>query len=172
MMDNFSSADGVTDEIWDEVITLNLTVPVRMMGAVLRYMKEKDEGAIINVASTAGISGAVAGIAYTSSKHGLIGATKNVAWRFRNGGIRCNAVLPGATDSSIGQVIADGPKEKMDAEAFAQVQPVHALQAKPSKSAPPVTAIEVAKAIVFLASDQARTLSGISLPIDRAWGVV
>jgi NAD(P)-dependent dehydrogenase (short-subunit alcohol dehydrogenase family) len=97
-----------------------------------------------------------------------IGATKNVAWRFRNEGIRCNAVLPGAVDSSIGKAIAGG----MDEVGFEQVRPVHALQARPADGAPAITAMEVAKTIVFLVSDQARTISGVSLPVDKAWGVV
>ena len=53
-----------------------------------------------------------------------VGATKNVAWRFRNEGIRCNAVLPGAIDSSIGNKIASGHNEAWDAEGFAQVESV------------------------------------------------
>jgi NAD(P)-dependent dehydrogenase (short-subunit alcohol dehydrogenase family) len=49
-----------------------------------------------------------------------IGATKNVAWRFRNDGIRCNAVLPGAIDSSIGKTIASGHNEAWDEGGFAE----------------------------------------------------
>ncbi len=71
-MDNFSSADGVSDEVWERVLAVNLTVPVKMMRAVLPLMKEKRDGVIVNVASTAATSGAVAGVAYTSSKHGLV----------------------------------------------------------------------------------------------------
>lgn len=174
VMDNFSSADGVSDGVWDKVIAVNLTVPVRMMRGVLPFMKAKRDGVIVNVASTAATSGAVAGVAYTSSKHGLIGATKNVAWRFRNDGIRCNAVLPGAIDSSIGKMIAAGhsSSEVWDAEGFAQIEPVFALQAKPSDAAPMITALEVAKTILFLVGDQARTINGVSLPVDKAWGVI
>jgi len=95
IMDGFSSADTVKDSEWERVLTINLTVPVRLMAAVLPSMKDQKSGAIINVGSYASLSGAVAGIAYTASKHGLVGATKNVAWRFRKDGIRCNAVLPG-----------------------------------------------------------------------------
>jgi NAD(P)-dependent dehydrogenase (short-subunit alcohol dehydrogenase family) len=176
IMDSFSSADGIKDDEWDKVLALNLTVPVKMMRGVIPYMREKKNGVIINVASTAGISGAVAGIAYTSSKHGLLGATKNVAWRFRNEGIRCNAVLPGSIDSSIGKAIAEG-RSQWDLNGFAEVEPVHALnQASSSCSSDDgsstITPLEVAKTIVFLASDQARTLNGVSLPVDRAWAVV
>ncbi|KAF5514895.1 Short chain dehydrogenase andC [Colletotrichum fructicola] len=137
VMDSFSSVDGVTNAEWDRVMAVNLTAPVKMM-------------------STAGLSGAVAGIAYTCSKHGLIGATKNVAWRFRKEGIRCNAVLPGAIDSRIGKAIATDK----------------AMNLMSRRLTPDITPLEVAQAVIYLASDQARTINGVSLPIDQAWGVV
>jgi NAD(P)-dependent dehydrogenase (short-subunit alcohol dehydrogenase family) len=103
-----------------------------MMRAVLPWMRSRGDGAIVNVASTAATSGGVAGVAYTASKHGLLGATRNVAWRFRNEGIRCNAVLPGAVDSGIGKAIAaaaaaaagggDDGKGKYDEESWAQIE--------------------------------------------------
>ena len=73
VMDNFSSADGASDEVWERVMAVNLTVPVKMMRVVLPRMKQRREGVIVNVASTAAASGAVAGVAYTASKHGLVG---------------------------------------------------------------------------------------------------
>jgi NAD(P)-dependent dehydrogenase (short-subunit alcohol dehydrogenase family) len=99
IMDSFCSADTVKEEEWGRVILINLTVPVLLMQAVLPSMKEHKSGSIVNVASYASISGAAAGVAYTASKHGLVGATKNVAWRFHEQGIRCNAVLPGGKSS-------------------------------------------------------------------------
>lgn len=117
--DGWSSADTIHDEEWESVMAINLTVPIRMMKAVLPAMKEQKKGAIVNVSSKAGTSGASAGIAYTASKHGLVsqrqssldnpqmliqrqvGATKNVAWRFHKEGIRCNGVLPGGVATNI-----------------------------------------------------------------------
>ena len=95
VMDAFVSVDTVKESEWDRVLSINLTVPVRLMAAVLLSMQEHKGGAIVNVASRAALSGAVAGVAYTASKHGLVGATKNVAWRFHNDGVRCNAMLSG-----------------------------------------------------------------------------
>lgn len=95
IMDTFGSADTVKESEWARVININLTVPVLLMQAVLPSMQEHKDGAIVNVGSYASTSGAASGIAYTASKHGIVGATKNVAWRFHEHGIRCNAVLPG-----------------------------------------------------------------------------
>jgi NAD(P)-dependent dehydrogenase (short-subunit alcohol dehydrogenase family) len=72
VMDDFSSADGVSDEVWERVMAVNLTAPVKMMRAVLPGMRARRDGVVVNVASTAAASGAVAGVAYTASKHGLV----------------------------------------------------------------------------------------------------
>ncbi|KAB5557943.1 hypothetical protein GE09DRAFT_1221082 [Coniochaeta sp. 2T2.1] len=178
VLGGWGSVDGLAEGEWERVLGVNLTVPVRMMSGVVGFMKrkkegggEETEGCIVNVASVAGVSGAVAGVAYTASKHGLIGATKNVAWRFRNEGIRCNAVLPGAVDSSIGKAIAAG--SAAEESGFEQVRPVFALQARSGdEGGTPITAMEVAKTIAFLVSDQARTINGVCLPVDKAWGVL
>jgi NAD(P)-dependent dehydrogenase (short-subunit alcohol dehydrogenase family) len=70
--DGWSSADTLQEEEWERVMAINLTVPIRLMQAVLPMMKEQKSGSIVNVASRAGISGASGGIAYTASKHGLV----------------------------------------------------------------------------------------------------
>jgi NAD(P)-dependent dehydrogenase (short-subunit alcohol dehydrogenase family) len=70
--DGWSSADTLKDVEWERVMAINLTVPVRLMTAVLPAMKEQGKGSIVNVASKAGVSGAASGIAYTASKHGLV----------------------------------------------------------------------------------------------------
>ncbi len=72
MMDHFASADSFTDDEWNSVLAINLTVPARLMRAVLPFMKARVKGAIVNVCSKAGVSGAAAGLAYTASKHGLV----------------------------------------------------------------------------------------------------
>jgi NAD(P)-dependent dehydrogenase (short-subunit alcohol dehydrogenase family) len=71
-MDAFAAADVYTDKEWDRVMMINLTVPTRMIRAVLPFMKASGNGSIINVASKAAVSGAAAGVAYTASKHGLV----------------------------------------------------------------------------------------------------
>lgn len=72
IMDLNQSADTVEDEMWDRVIAVNLTAPVRLMREVLGVMKAQGSGSIVNVSSKAGLSGAAAGVAYTASKHGLV----------------------------------------------------------------------------------------------------
>jgi NAD(P)-dependent dehydrogenase (short-subunit alcohol dehydrogenase family) len=72
ILDSSSSVETLRDEDWDRVIAVNLTAPVRLMRTAVKIMKEQRSGSIVNVSSKAGISGAVAGAAYTASKHGLV----------------------------------------------------------------------------------------------------
>lgn len=84
IMDLLQSVDTLDEKLWDRVMAVNLTAPVRLMGAVVRAFREQGEGgAIANVGSYAGISGAAAGVAYTASKHGLVSLntwSKDSSW--------------------------------------------------------------------------------------------
>lgn len=170
VMDSFEAADVITDKEWDRVMTTNLTVPTRMIRAVLPFMKAKGTGSIINVASKAAVSGAAAGLAYTTSKHGLLGVTKHTAWRFREEGIRCNSVLPGSIDTPLTSSVHTSPT--FDAAAFAALKPVWELHNPAPGEKASISALEVANVILFLASDSSRAINGVALPIDRAWGVI
>ncbi|KAH7119630.1 hypothetical protein B0J11DRAFT_466231 [Dendryphion nanum] len=172
VMDSWGSADTLKDSEWDRVISINLTVPVRLMTAVLPSMKEHKGGAIVNVSSKAGLSGAAAGIAYTASKHGLVGATKNVAFRFRQENIRCNAVLPGGVPTNISTSMEMG---NFDQAAFANGLPVlglHIPKDENGEMKPVIGVDDIARSIAFLASDDAKTISGALLPVDAAWSTI
>jgi NAD(P)-dependent dehydrogenase (short-subunit alcohol dehydrogenase family) len=75
-MDGFHAADTMTDETWEKVMGINLTVPTKLIRAVLPFMKARKNGSIINIGSKAGASGASAGLAYTTSKHALVSSHK------------------------------------------------------------------------------------------------
>ncbi|KAK7182321.1 hypothetical protein DPSP01_002378 [Paraphaeosphaeria sporulosa] len=170
--DGWSSADSLKDVEWERVMAINLTVPVRLMTAVLPAMKEQGKGSIVNVASKAGVSGAAAGIAYTASKHGLVGATKNVAWRFRNDNIRCNAVLPGGVATNIQNSVNMDCFDKDGFSSFFPVVEMHVAKNEKGQPVPVITPNDVAKGIAYLASDEARMVNGALLPIDAAWSTL
>ncbi|KAI8940014.1 hypothetical protein NX059_003736 [Plenodomus lindquistii] len=121
-MDLNASIHSMTDAMWERCISINLTAPMNLMRAVIPYMREQKSGSIFNVASKAGLSGAVAGVAYTASEHGLIDASKNVAWRYRTEGIRCNVVAPGGVATGITGSI---DMSKFDLEAMETMKPIH-----------------------------------------------
>jgi NAD(P)-dependent dehydrogenase (short-subunit alcohol dehydrogenase family) len=72
IMDNVSSVDTLTNNNWERIIAVNLTAPVYLMREVIPHMRKQGSGSIVNVSSKSGTSGAVAGVAYVSSKHGLV----------------------------------------------------------------------------------------------------
>jgi NAD(P)-dependent dehydrogenase (short-subunit alcohol dehydrogenase family) len=72
VMDNCSSVATISDLHWEHVMAINVTAPVRLMREVTKVMRKQKSGSIANVSSKAGISGAVAGVAYTASKHALV----------------------------------------------------------------------------------------------------
>jgi NAD(P)-dependent dehydrogenase (short-subunit alcohol dehydrogenase family) len=106
----------------------------------------------------AGIRGGAAGAAYTASKHGVVGLTRNVAWAYANDGIRCNAILPGSTLTGVADQVA-----KFDPAGVARLQPIISLN---EQIAQPEHMADVA---VFLASDSASFINGAIVPVDAGW---
>ena len=161
IMDRMSALADVGDAEWERVIRVNLTAPFLLTRAVLPHMLAAGRGAIVNTASEAGLRGSTAGAAYTASKHGVVGLTKNLAVMYREQGIRANAIAPGGTRTSIG-VDADrgGPRPGRHSARTA------------STSAGWPSAEEQAAAIVFLASDAASNVNGVVLPVDDGWAAV
>ncbi|KAK0225378.1 hypothetical protein IW262DRAFT_681694 [Armillaria fumosa] len=165
--DNNAGVETLKDDVWERVIAVNLTGPVKLMREAVKVMKVKGGGAIVNVSSKAGISGAVAGVAYTASKHGLVGATKNTAWLYKDDGIRCNAVAPGGVATNIVSTLRD-----MDVASSMRIRPVldiHMNTVTGEGIAAPET---IAQVIVFLTSDASKGISGAILPVDSAWSTI
>ncbi len=99
ILDNYLSADNMTDEVWNKVLDVNLTGPMRLTREVLKYMEKQKHGNIINTSSVGGLYGGRGGLAYVASKHALIGMTKHIGFMLQDKGIRCNAIAPGSIGS-------------------------------------------------------------------------
>lgn len=160
VMDNFALTADVTDQVWDRVMRINVDGPFKAMRAVLQIMLAKKSGVIINIASIGGLQGARAGAAYTASKHALIGLTKNTGYVYANSGIRCNAIAPGAMDTTIGATID-----------MHTISPLVTERILPGMALNPRTAdpLEVARLAVFLASDDASFINGAVVVADGGW---
>jgi NAD(P)-dependent dehydrogenase (short-subunit alcohol dehydrogenase family) len=143
---------------WERVLRINLTGTFLVTHAVLPHMLAQGSGVIVNTASEAGIRGGASGAAYTASKHGVVGLTRNVAWAYANDGIRCNAILPGATATGIA-----GGIEGFDETGKARLQPIISLQQRVALPE------QMADAAVFLASDAASFINGAIVPVDGGW---
>ncbi|MFC8347417.1 SDR family NAD(P)-dependent oxidoreductase [Streptomyces sp. NPDC057280] len=160
IMDRMSAAADVSDAEWERVIRVNLTAPFLLTRAVLPHMLKAGKGAVVNTASEAGLRGSAAGAAYTASKHGVVGLTRNLAVMYRNQGIRTNAIAPGGT--------ATGIAVDIDAEAHGP-QALGPYFGNVGRVSEPE---EQAAAIVFLASDAASNINGVVLAVDNGWSAV
>ncbi|MGI5270252.1 SDR family NAD(P)-dependent oxidoreductase [Nonomuraea sp. CA-218870] len=157
IIDTMALPAEIPPELWDRVLRVNLTGTFLVTRAVLPHMLGQRRGSIVNIASEAGIRGGAAGAAYTASKHGVVGLTRSVAWAHAKDGVRCNAVLPGATLTNI----ADGAT--FDQAGAARLSPVLALG---DQLAQPE---QMADAALFLASDAASFVNGAIMPVDGGW---
>jgi NAD(P)-dependent dehydrogenase (short-subunit alcohol dehydrogenase family) len=145
------------DEDFDRVIAVNLRGTFLGMKHQISQMLEQRGGAIVNTSSNAGLRAVVALSAYTASKHGILGLTKNAAVEYANDGIRVNAVCPGAIMTPL---MSDQPPERQ--------QEILAPQAMTRFGDPS----EVAAAVVWLCSEDASFVTGVTLPVDAgsvAW---
>lgn len=157
-MDNMVPAADITDDLWERVIAINLTGPMRLTRKALSIFTPKKSGVIINIASVAGLNGSRAGVAYTSSKHGMIGLTKNVAFQYAESGIRCNAIAPGGVKTNIGTTMSE-PSE------FGLARAMAGASFNPRSAEPE----EIAKIALFLASEDASFVNGTVITADSGW---
>ncbi|MFE9169703.1 SDR family NAD(P)-dependent oxidoreductase [Streptomyces kebangsaanensis] len=160
IMDGMTALADVADAEWERVLRVNLTAPFLLTRAVLPHMLAAGKGAVVNTASEAGLRGSAAGAAYTASKHGLVGLTKNLAVMYRKQGIRANAIAPGGTATGI---VVDADPAAHGPAALGPHFVNLGRVAQPE---------EQAAAILFLASDAASNINGVILPVDDGWAAV
>lgn len=142
------------DEIFERVIDVNLRGVWHCMKAELPPMLAQGSGAIVNIASVAGLIGAPKAADYTASKHAVIGITKSAALDYAKSGIRVNAVCPAYTDTAmVHGAIAGNP---IMASIMTRAIPMGRLG----------LAGEIAEAVVWLCSDASSFVTGHSLALD------
>jgi NAD(P)-dependent dehydrogenase (short-subunit alcohol dehydrogenase family) len=151
-----STIEESDERIWDQTLDINLKGTFFCARAALPALRENG-GAIVNLASVAGLQGSVEGAVYSASKGGVVNLTRALAMELAPD-IRVNCVCPGWVDTDMLRRdyvdLADDPaaaeREAMDEAPLKRV----------------ATPEEIAKAIVYLASHDARFITGVALPID------
>jgi NAD(P)-dependent dehydrogenase (short-subunit alcohol dehydrogenase family) len=159
IMDAVKPVAETDDALWDRVLNTNLGAAFRASRRVIPVMLEHGGGVILNTASVAGLYGGRAGAAYTVSKHGLIGLTRSVAASYGSRGIRCNAMVLGAVQTSIG---LGGEPSPLGFEILKKTMATLPRMADP---------LEIAKLALFLASDDSSFVNGSCVTIDGGWTV-
>jgi NAD(P)-dependent dehydrogenase (short-subunit alcohol dehydrogenase family) len=147
---------------WQRHLDVNATGAFLCLRAVVPGMRARKSGVVVNVASTAGRVGTPYTIAYTASKHALVGLTRAAAAELGASGVRVNAVCPTfvrteLTARSIARIVETTTRSAADAEAaLAHSAPLGRL----------LEPDEVAEAVVWLASDGAAAINGQAIVVD------
>lgn len=148
-------ATGFTADIeeaaWDRLFEVDIKGVWLCLKYELLYMKEHGGGAIVNTASESGLVGTPMASPYVSAKHAVVGLTKTAAGEYANLGIRINAIAPGAVWTPLMESVPNEAQQMLMAP-----QPMHRFG----------TSEEIANAVIWLSSDKASFVTGITLAID------
>jgi len=141
----------MSEKDWDEVLSTNLKSMFLVTKAFVKPMMKARQGRIVNLSSIVGVRGNAGQANYAASKAGIIGFTKTVAREFASRNITCNAVAPGFIQTDMTGALGDKAKE----ELLHQI-PLGFLG----------EASDVARVVLFLASDEARYVTGQVICVD------
>lgn len=154
IFDKYTNSLDTTEELWDRMFTINVKAVFNLSNLVLPKMIEQGSGAIINIASIAGLVAQMGGASYTASKHAVIGYTKHLAAVYAKHGIKINAICPGTIRTPMtAKMLETRPTDKIPLDRFGE-------------------ASEVAELAIFLASDEARFMNGSCITIDGGYTII
>ncbi|KAE8379834.1 hypothetical protein BDV26DRAFT_303396 [Aspergillus bertholletiae] len=163
IMDRFDPVGTLDEDLWDRVIAVNLKAPFLLSRLAVRNMLEQPnpDGYILNIVSLAGKAGWTAGAAYTASKHGVVGLTKNTAAFYGSKGIRCNALMMGGMNTNITDAFHAGINEEGKGKAIGIMGSVRS---------PLCDIEEVAEICVSMTSGKGnRLINGACIPVDHGY---
>jgi NAD(P)-dependent dehydrogenase (short-subunit alcohol dehydrogenase family) len=142
------------EEDWDRTIDINLKgVWLCLKYEIQQMLKQGGGGAIVNMASVAGLMGSAGAATYCASKHGVMGLTKSAALETARSGIRVNAVCPAVIETPMGERLFGEPEMKKFALGL---HPIGRFG----------TPMEVAEGVLWMCSDRASFMTGQSLVLD------
>ncbi|MCC8977726.1 SDR family NAD(P)-dependent oxidoreductase [Bradyrhizobium acaciae] len=153
--------DKTDATLWSDMLASNLSSVFLVTRAALPGMARRGRGRVINVASTAGLTGYAYVSAYVAAKHGVIGLTRSLALEYARRGVTVNAVCPGYTDTPLvadaaANIVAKTGRSEQEARAaLAKVNPMQRL----------VMTEEVADTILWLASEGASSINGQAVAV-------
>jgi SDR family mycofactocin-dependent oxidoreductase len=155
----------LTDEVWHRTLDVNLTGVWHTVKAAVRHFGDQG-GSIVIISSTNGLRGTANTAHYTSSKHAVVGLARTLANELGERGIRVNTVHPGAVattmilnDTTLRQLRPDLATPTVDDAA-------ETLRARNLLPVPWVDPVDISNAVVFLASDEGRYITGTQLVVD------
>ena len=161
ILDGYFNVDETDDAVWARVLGINLTGVFFGCKRALKEMLPRGTGRIINMASVAGLNGTGGGAAYVASKHGVVGLMRSYANNLAPHSIRVNTVHPTGVNTPM--VVNDAMQEFLAADPSLSDAMANALPV------PMVEPVDISNAILWLVSDDARYVTGVTLPVDAGF---
>jgi NAD(P)-dependent dehydrogenase (short-subunit alcohol dehydrogenase family) len=153
---------NTTREVWDRMLSANLTSTYLCTRAVLPAMLEAGAGRIVNISSIAGVTAANRMTAYAAAKHGVVGLTKSLALETAKFGITVNAVCPGYTDTDMTEA---GVRELMAAKKISR-DDARAMITRVIPRGAMTTPEEVASTVLWLCSPESSAVTGQAIVVS------
>jgi len=147
----------LSDEAWDEVVAVNLTATFRLARAAVRGMMRRRFGRVIGITSVVGITGNPGQSNYTATKAGMIGMIKSVAQEYAKRGVTANCIAPGFIATPMTDKLNDKQREAILARV-----PAGRLG----------TGADVAAAAIYLASEEAAYVTGLTLHVNGGMAMI
>ena len=163
---HIDAVEDFPEETWARLVQLMLIAPFQLTRQVVPGMKERGWGRIISMSSIHGLVASPYKSAYVSAKHGLIGLTKTVALEVGQHGITVNAICPGYTRTRLVEVQIE---DQARTRGISADEVVDNVMLKPAAIKRLVEPEEVARLALFLASEDARSITGSAYSIDAGW---
>ena len=159
VLDDYAPILDTDEDLWDRIIGVNLTGVYRVTRALLPSMLGAGGGTIVNTCSIAGLVAGGGGTAYTASKHGVLGLTRQLAFDYGQQGVRVNCICPGAVETGM-------TKELFAAGEAAVMDSVNSVPA--GRYAQPE---ELARLALFLATEDPSFSHGAAFVADGGWTI-
>jgi (+)-trans-carveol dehydrogenase len=163
----YGTADELTEEAWRDMLDVNLTGVWHTVKAAIPHLRAAGGGSIVITSSVAGLKGSPNTAHYTASKHGVVGLMRTLASELASDLVRVNTVHPSAVDTEMINnqafyhlLLPDREGDISREEIAPVMQMVNALPI------PWQEPVDISNAVLFLASDEARYITGVTLPVD------
>ena len=161
-----SSIEDFPVEKWDAIIAINLTSAFHTTRLALPYMRQKNWGRIINLASVHGLVASAQKSAYVAAKHGLVGLTKTTALETATTGVTCNAICPGFVLTPLVQKQVD---DRAVRDGISNEEAKVSLLSEKQPSREFVTPDQLGALAVFFCGDAASQIRGVAWNMDGGW---
>jgi (+)-trans-carveol dehydrogenase len=165
---SFGRAEDLTEQAWRDVIDVDLTGVWHTVKAAVPHLRDGGGGSIVITSSDAGLGPSPNLAHYGAAKHGLVGLMRTLASELAPEMVRVNTVHPGSVDNAMvhNQALYHLFLPDHDDSEITREEVAPAFQTLSALPVPWVESVDISNAVLFLASDEARYITGVTLPVD------